>query len=704
MNNNISANNFGLDQILTSVTQKAGMAKFFIFGDSNSGKIKTALFWIKELLDNGTPQADILLVTPQKSYQKPYKKFFEYELQLPFDIQSATLSGLSRRYLDVYWPLVLGDQRYPFTPQPPTFLTLETAQYFMMSIVKEKLNQGKFVNILLDPNRLTSQLLDNLNKSAMVGFDPSVIDQKLSNAWSGDKKYLLAYADMQETILEFRKLCFNKTLIDFSLQLELFYQVLWQNQLFKEKFTDSHQHLIVDHVEEDVPITHDLLLDWIPNTKSSFVIYNTDGGYRTMLGADPLSAKRVYNVCEERFHFETSIINNATIAEIRSKAIELVDENIKPEFSADFEIGFNEHFSILYSKYFPGLIELVADEIVKLIKVENVLPSEIAVLAPYVNDTLILALGERLEQRGLLFSSLRPSRTIIDNPHIRALLTVAKLCYPGIGITVSRDEFSKALFVLIDGMDLIRASLLAEIVLRANNELSEFSKINEKMRDRIMPQNGSSYERLRQWIENQKLHEPQPLDILIRKSFGELFSTNGFTLSQPSIETGKVADLIESTRKFRSVVSNRADDEFQNFTWLAKEYLLWIENGMLSGVHGNQTAMIYEDELTLMPATTFVMAGKSVQAQFWIDIGSQGWFERVDQPLTHPFVLSRNWPDGKKWTDTDEFNNNKASLEKIFKGLLGLASDKVYFCYSQYGESGFEQNGMLLRVIQKIRN
>jgi len=704
MNNNISAKTFSPDEIQSTIIQKAGISKIFIYGESGTGKSTTALFWIKELIKNDVPPTEILLITPQKSYQELYKHYFKNQLRIPFNIQSATLSGLARRYLDIYWPLILEDQRYPFFAQPPSFLTLETAQYFMMSIVEEKLAQGKFADILLDPNRLTSQLLDNLNKSALVGFSPADIEKKLSDAWSGDNKYLNAYANMQETILDFRKLCFEKTLIDFSLQLELFRLVLCPNPLFQEKFFTAYRHVIVDHVEEDVPIAHDLLLDWIPNIESSLVIYNTDGGYRTMLGADPLSAKRLYSAFPERFKFENNRANHPFISEIRAKTSELVDVNIKPVFSEELLSGFNQYFSILYSKYFPGLIDQVSDEIVRLIKVESFPPSQIAVVAPYINDTLLVALGGRLEQRGLSFASLRPSRAIFDNPHIRALLTIAKLCYPGIELSVSRDEFSRALFVLINGMDLVRATLLAEIVLRANNELSNFSKINDKIRDRIEQSNGTVYERLRQWIETQKSNEPQPLDILIRKAFGELISTNGFTLSQPSLEASKVADLIESIRKFRSVVSVRSDMDNQSNIWLAREYIRWVESGIFSGVHGNQIAKTYEDELILMPATTFVMAGNPVKAQFWIDIGSQGWFERVDQPLTHPFVLSRNWPEGKKWTDTDEFTNNKAALERIFKGLLGLASDKIYFCYTQYGESGFEQNGMLLRLIQKIRN
>ncbi len=40
--------------------------------------------------------------------------------------------------------------------------------------------------------------------------------------------------------------------------------------------------------------------------------------------------------------------------------------------------------------------------------------------------------------------------------------------------------------------------------------------------------------------------------------------------------------------------------------------------------------------------------------QFWLDIGSRGWYERIRQPLTHPFVLSRQWNENQPWTDEAE--------------------------------------------------
>ena len=41
------------------------------------------------------------------------------------------------------------------------------------------------------------------------------------------------------------------------------------------------------------------------------------------------------------------------------------------------------------------------------------------------------------------------------------------------------------------------------------------------------------------------------------------------------------------------------------------------------------------------------MSNRPVDYQFWLDVGGRGWFERLYQPLTHPYVLSRALAAGR---------------------------------------------------------
>ena len=73
----------------------------------------------------------------------------------------------------------------------------------------------------------------------------------------------------------------------------------------------------------------------------------------------------------------------------------------------------------------------------------------------------------RLEAAGIPTRSHRPSRTLRDEPASQALLTFAALAHPEWNIRPPRFDVAYALMQSIEGLDLVHAQLLAEIVYRA---------------------------------------------------------------------------------------------------------------------------------------------------------------------------------------------------------------------------------------------
>jgi len=107
------------------------------------------------------------------------------------------------------------------------------------------------------------------------------------------------------------------------------------------------------------------------------------------------------------------------------------------------------------------------------------------------------------------------------------------------------------------------------------------------------------------------------------------------------------------------------------------------------------------------PAHTFLMMNRPATVQFWLDPGSSGWAERLFQPLTHPYVLSRHWDAsagsaGRLWSDADEVAANQQTLARLVTGLLRRCRARVYLGLSDLGESGFEQRGVLLKAFQRV--
>ena len=109
-----------------------------------------------------------------------------------------------------------------------------------------------------------------------------------------------------------------------------------------------------------------------------------------------------------------------------------------------------------------------------------------------------------------------------------------------------------------------------------------------------------------------------------------------------------------------------------------------------------------KDAVLVAPAYTFLMMNRPAAFQFWLDPGSDGWSQRVSQPLTHPYVLSRYWEPGRIWQDSDEVEMEIETLARLTGGLLARCREKIFLALSDLGASGFEQRGKLLRAFQKV--
>jgi hypothetical protein len=126
-----------------------------------------------------------------------------------------------------------------------------------------------------------------------------------------------------------------------------------------------------------------------------------------------------------------------------------------------------------------------------------------------------------------------------------------------------------------------------------------------------------------------------------------------------------------------------------------------VSDGVIAAQYLGSWANQPEDAVYLAPAYTFLMSNRPVDVQFWLDIGGRGWYERLYQPLTHPYVLSRHWIEGTPWTDSDEYAANQAALVRLVLGLTSRCREAIYLGLSGVNEQGYEHKGELLRAIDQ---
>jgi len=180
--------------------------------------------------------------------------------------------------------------------------------------------------------------------------------------------------------------------------------------------------------------------------------------------------------------------------------------------------------------------------------------------------------------------------------------------------------------------------------------------------------------------------------------FGEVLSQTGFGYHRNFDSVRIAASLVESVRKFR--VSLESD--FPDLRGLGKEYIQMLQDGVIAASYVESWKTEDKDAVLVAPAHTFLMMNRPAAIQFWLDPGSSGWYERLSQPLTHPFVLSREWEPGRIWSDADDVQYSKEALARLVSGLLRRCRERVYLGIAELGESGFEGRGELLRAFQKL--
>jgi hypothetical protein len=672
----------------------------FLSGPAGCGKTTTGVARLEHLLMQGVPGDTILILTPQRTLQDPYLDVLNSPArEAGGEVTPATVGGLARRMVDLFWPLAAEVAGFAHPDQEPVFLTLETAQYYMAHLVRPLLDDGYFESITIDRNRLYSQIIDNLNKSAVIGFPVDEIGDRLDAAWLGDPAQRRIYQDAQHCAALFREYCLDHNLLDFSLQLDVFWNVLWPEGSIRDFLTRTYRHLIYDNLEEDVPRGHDIIRDWLPDFDSALLIYDEGGGYRRFLGSDPQVGWSLRDLCDQHTRLEDSFVTSDGIADLD---LALVNAILPGETNQDPGTGNlapgTLHF--IQSRFYPELLDAIVAETEALINDSRIPPSEIVMVAPYLSDALRFSITNRLEARGIPWRSHRPSRSLRDEPASHTLLTLAAMSHPGWHVHPPKFDLAYALMGSIEGLDLVRAQLLTEIVYRRRDfELSSFEVIKPDIQERITFSVGNRYAVLQEWLLAYRESDPLPLDHFLRKLFGEVLSQPGFGFHSNFDAVRVAASLVESVRKFRWALEPVSKPGFPD---LGREYLAMLDDGVIAAQYLESWRTVESDAVLVAPAYTFLMTNRPVTVQFWMDAGSSGWYERLAQPLTHPYVLSRGWEPGRIWSDADEVQVSRESLARLSSGLLRRCRERVYLCISDLGESGFEQRGDLLKAFQKV--
>jgi hypothetical protein len=271
----------------------------------------------------------------------------------------------------------------------------------------------------------------------------------------------------------------------------------------------------------------------------------------------------------------------------------------------------------------------------------------------------------------------------------------------------SSTDVAALLATCVAGADPVRADLLASRVYRpgtGSSDLSSFENLNSSNQQRVTYRLGERYERLRAWLEAYRAQTvAESIDHFWSRIFGEVLSQPGYAFHDDIDAARVVWQLVTAARNFRWAVepTTHTAGSGNLVSEIGQEFCQLVQSGAVGALFPGAWEE-REDAVLIAPAYTFLMRNRAVDYQFWLDVGSTGWWERLYQPLTHPYVLSRAWPANQPWTDLDEYQSRQSTMRRLVLGLLRRARQGIYLGLSQYSESGFEQRGPLLTFANRL--
>jgi hypothetical protein len=677
----------------------------FLRGPAGTGKTYTAVERLRYLLHEVmVPPAQILLMLPQRTLSAPYDAVLS-DPAVNGVIDGLTVGGIARRAVDLFWPLVAESFGFAQPDRRPTFLTLETAQYFMARVVGPEIDRnGYFDTITIERSRLYSQIIDNLNKAAVIpGFQYTDIADRLKSAWVGESDQLRMYDDVQTCASLFRAYCLQHNLLDFSLQIELFTDALWPLEPVKAWVFGQAQYVIADNLEEDTPVAHNILREILQQAQDGLLVFDEDAGYRRFLGADDDHALATLTpLCDRVERFTQTFVTTPPLIHFAEEIALSLGLPLASRTDADPATA----FAYEDYRYHPQMLDGVTERVTDLIEGQGVPPQEIVIIAPYMSDALRFSLMNRLEARQVPVRSHRPSRSLRQEPSAQAMLNLAAIAHPDWGLLPAPFDIAYTLMESIAEIDLVRAQLLARYAYHQDEQrphLRPFDQLNPTVKDRVTFAFGQRYDRLQQWLESYRAGEPLSLDHFLSKLFGEVLSQPGLGFHQQAEDPDRdpatvAANLIESAAKFRWMLESSGTDDGSS----AQEYVEMVGRGVIADQYLASWRTQADDAVLVASAYTYLLSNRPVGYQFWLNVGGTGWSERLYQPLTNPYVLRLDWPTGQTWTDADEIQATRETLYRLVSGLVRRCRAQIFLGFSELGEQGYQQRGQLLQAIQAM--
>ncbi|PZO44511.1 MAG: hypothetical protein DCF19_01825 [Pseudanabaena frigida] len=672
------------------------MANLWIEGSSHSGKtdrvVRQFCSWTEsDFAHQSNPQAAsqkvlVLAVDSEQRRQLSDRLMLATHGQYP--VTAVTPLSFFRDEIRLFWTLIV--KNLNLKAQFPLLLRVENEQELANQVWKDRIETETLRMEGVGRDRLVRRLLDLFLLAAYGGRDITEIPVILkagmeTNAVelpseTGDvTSEIEQWQEVGEALQEWRAYCWERGLLTYGIITDLFCQHLLPNLHYQRKLKQRFKYIIVDRADEMPAIACALCKFLLENGAQGMFTFNPDGSARLGLGADPEYWQELKSGCEIEKLPRT---NNTLGSEISESVIEIVSEP---------SLRFVEPYATVYSiesvsraKLFRNVTKTIAEAIAS----GAAKASEIAIIAPGLDNIANYAIAEILRKKEINVSPLNDQRPLSYSAQVRSLLTLITLVYPNLGKLVSRDRIAEMLVVLTEAIDPVRAGMLADYCFAPDLEHPQLlASETYNQWNRLGYEATQAYEQLRQWVEQQSPKDA-PL-LFIDRAIQVFLKPRKLSYEH----TATLQSLIE-TAQYYWQLGYRLDLEdaviLENFIQLIRQ--------------GTVTANPYspnapEDSVILATIFQYRMARLSHRWQFWLDASSDLWLQGGAASLFGAPLFLKGW-NGELWSIEDQGNADMQRLQKLLRDLLDRTSDRLYLCHSELSTNGQLQNGVLLPFIE----
>ncbi|MFQ5401698.1 MAG: hypothetical protein ACE5E7_19130, partial [Anaerolineae bacterium] len=511
--------------------------------------------------------------------------------------------------------------------------------------------------------------------------------------WIGEADRLRHLQEAAAAAREFRAFCLENSLLDLSLVVEVFDTQLVQHAEFRRYFSERYRHLIVDNVEEQTPAGQNLIKQLMDAAQTSAIAYDAGGGYKRFLAADPLGANQFRGRCQSVYEFKQPFNIPPAMTDLANLVENYLMHTRKPAAAAGEAIT-----HVVVGRYRREMVDRLVLLLSELTGQAQIPPDQIAIITPYLDGALRYMLANTLAEAGLPHNLLRRRSSPREEPRVRAWLTWLALAHPDWNVSPAPYDVAEALSLSIHDLDPARAQLLTDQLYQAEAPmLRPVSELPEAVIARVGRGTVGLVEELRLWLDAQ--NGRVPIDFFLHRLFDQLLSQRRFQ-PEPDLPGAAVCDwLVKSATRLRQSAEAIG---LHTAAEVGRAFITGINQGLVTANPPELGAPSNPEGITISTIYGFLLGGRAVRVQVWLETAATGWWDIPNQPLSNAFILARSRDPSLAWTAEEDFAIRNQLLSRIVRGLVNRCAEAVILANSDLDRRGQRQAGPLWRALQPL--